>query len=176
MKKILFIFMGFILCIFAQEDTLKTSISLIKLDNHTLEANVTFHNVSNEPLRIYFIENPIFNTFQSMLYVTYSDGNIELFSEEPHPNGISVEESDFHLIDVNKSKTFTQKIEFIESRYQVKPIELQWVYKNKITKYFDPVIKSFNELLNVFYFQLGVDGVFTDFPDLVIQFLKNISQ
>jgi glycerophosphoryl diester phosphodiesterase len=37
-------------------------------------------------------------------------------------------------------------------------------------------IKSFNELLNVFYFQLGVDGVFTDFPDLVIQFLKNISQ
>jgi hypothetical protein len=135
MKKILCIFMGFILCIFAQEDTLKTSVSLIKLDNHTLAANVTFHNVSNEPLRIYFIENPIFNTFQSMLYVTYSDGNIELFSEEPHPNGISVEESDFHLIDVNKSKTFTQKIEFIEPRYQGKPIELQWVYKNKITKW-----------------------------------------
>ncbi len=34
-------------------------------------------------------------------------------------------------------------------------------------------IKDFNELLNVFYFQLGVDGVFTGFPDLVIQFLKN---
>ncbi len=135
MKKILFIFMGFVLCIFAQEDTLKTSVSLIKLDNHTLEANVTFHNVSNEPLRIYFIENPIFNTFQSMLYVAYSDGNIELFSEEPHPNGISVEESDFHLIDVNKSKTFTQKIEFIESQYQGKPIELQWVYKNQIKKW-----------------------------------------
>jgi len=37
-------------------------------------------------------------------------------------------------------------------------------------------IKDFNELLNVFYFELGVDGVFTDFPDLVIQFLKNTSQ
>ncbi len=34
-------------------------------------------------------------------------------------------------------------------------------------------IEDFNELLNVFYFQLGVDGVFTGFPDLVIQFLKN---
>lgn len=37
-------------------------------------------------------------------------------------------------------------------------------------------IKDFNELLNVFYFQLGVDGVFTDFPDYVVQFLKNTSQ
>lgn len=135
MKKIIFILMIIVLNAFAQEDTLKTSVSLIKLDNNTLEANVTFHNVSNKPLRIYFIENPIFNTFQSMLYVTYSDGNIELFSEEPHPHGMSVDESHFHLIDVNKSKTFTQKIEFIEPQYQGKPIELKWVYKNQIKKW-----------------------------------------
>jgi len=41
--------------------------------------------------------------------------------------------------------------------------------KDQIPKGF----KDFNELLNVFFFQLGVDGVFTDFPDLVTQFLKN---
>jgi len=34
-------------------------------------------------------------------------------------------------------------------------------------------IKDFNELLNVFYFQLGVDGVFAGYPGLLIQFLKN---
>lgn len=37
-------------------------------------------------------------------------------------------------------------------------------------------IKDLNELLNIFYVQLKVDGVFTDFPDLVVQFLKNTGQ
>jgi glycerophosphoryl diester phosphodiesterase len=32
---------------------------------------------------------------------------------------------------------------------------------------------SFEELLEIHYFEAGVDGVFTDFPDLAVQFLRN---
>ena len=31
---------------------------------------------------------------------------------------------------------------------------------------------SFEEMLNIFYYQVGVDGIFTDFPDRVVDFLK----
>jgi glycerophosphoryl diester phosphodiesterase len=33
-------------------------------------------------------------------------------------------------------------------------------------------IESFDELLDIFFRQAGVDGLFTDFPDLVVDFLK----
>ena len=33
--------------------------------------------------------------------------------------------------------------------------------------------KSFNDLLDIFLYQIGVDGVFTDFPDLAVEFVKN---
>lgn len=32
--------------------------------------------------------------------------------------------------------------------------------------------KDFNDLLKIFYFDIGVDGVFTDFPDKAVQFLQ----
>ncbi len=34
---------------------------------------------------------------------------------------------------------------------------------------------NFEELLKIFYFEVGVDGVFTDFPDRVVDFLKDQS-
>ena len=40
--------------------------------------------------------------------------------------------------------------------------------EGRIPKY----AKDFNDLLNIFYFQVGVDGVFTDFPDLAVDFLQ----
>lgn len=33
--------------------------------------------------------------------------------------------------------------------------------------------KSFENLLDVFLYQIGVDGLFTDFPDLAVKFVKN---
>ena len=38
----------------------------------------------------------------------------------------------------------------------------------RIPKY----VSSFEEMLNIFYYQVGVDGVFTDFPDRVVDFLR----
>jgi glycerophosphoryl diester phosphodiesterase len=32
--------------------------------------------------------------------------------------------------------------------------------------------KDFDDLLKIFYFDIGVDGVFTDFPDKAVQFLQ----
>ena len=36
-------------------------------------------------------------------------------------------------------------------------------------------VGSFEEMLDVFYYEVGVDGVFTDFPDRVVDFLKSTS-
>jgi glycerophosphoryl diester phosphodiesterase len=40
--------------------------------------------------------------------------------------------------------------------------------KGRVEKYAD----SFEHMLDIFYFELGVDGVFTDFPDRAVNFLK----
>jgi len=37
-----------------------------------------------------------------------------------------------------------------------------------------PGIASFDELLDIFFKQAGVDGVFTDFPDLVVEYLRQL--
>jgi glycerophosphoryl diester phosphodiesterase len=31
---------------------------------------------------------------------------------------------------------------------------------------------SFEDMLNIFYYQVGIDGLFTDFPDRVVDFLR----
>ena len=36
-------------------------------------------------------------------------------------------------------------------------------------------VSTFDELLDVFFNEVGVDGIFTDFPDLVVSFLENKS-
>ena len=35
---------------------------------------------------------------------------------------------------------------------------------------------DFDELLDIFYFQIGVDGVFTDFPDRAVDFLERMKE
>jgi len=40
--------------------------------------------------------------------------------------------------------------------------------KNKIP----PYAKNFDDLLDIFLYQIGVDGVFTDFPDLAVEFIN----
>jgi len=42
--------------------------------------------------------------------------------------------------------------------------------KGRIPEY----AKDFNDLLDIFYRQLAVDGIFTDFPDLAVQYLNSI--
>ena len=36
-----------------------------------------------------------------------------------------------------------------------------------------PYAKDYDDLLRIFFDEVGVDGVFTDFPDLTVQFLEN---
>ena len=36
-----------------------------------------------------------------------------------------------------------------------------------------PYATSFENLLDIFLYQIGVDGIFTDFPDLAVKFVKN---
>jgi len=36
-----------------------------------------------------------------------------------------------------------------------------------------PYVSTFDELLELFLFGVDVDGVFTDYPDLAVQFLRS---
>jgi len=40
--------------------------------------------------------------------------------------------------------------------------------EGRVAKY----ASSFTDMLNIFYFKLGVDGVFTDFPDIAVALLN----
>jgi glycerophosphoryl diester phosphodiesterase len=40
--------------------------------------------------------------------------------------------------------------------------------------YIPQYASDFDELLDIFYFQIGVDGVFTDFPDRAVEFLEKM--
>ena len=42
--------------------------------------------------------------------------------------------------------------------------------EGRVAKY----ASSFTDMLNIFYFKLGVDGVFTDFPDKAVELLKDV--
>lgn len=118
----------------ATPKALTTSVAL-KVLGKSLEAEVTFTNSSDSPLYVYFIDSPIFNSFQSRFYLLHQNGKKSFVLQEPHPHGYSVNISDFHLIDANDSKTFLQKIEYFDLIERSKPLILEWVYENKITKW-----------------------------------------
>jgi len=54
-----------------------------------------------------------------------------------------------------------------DSGLQVHPYTLR-LEKDKTP----PYAKSFEHLLDIFLYQIGVDGVFTDFPDLAVEFVR----
>jgi glycerophosphoryl diester phosphodiesterase len=37
-------------------------------------------------------------------------------------------------------------------------------------------VSSFEELLQIFFYEVEIDGIFTDFPDLVVDYLKKNSR
>ena len=40
--------------------------------------------------------------------------------------------------------------------------------------YIPQYASDFDDLLDIFYFQIGVDGAFTDFPDRAVEFLEKM--
>jgi len=77
-----------------------------------------------------------------------------------------------HLVSKNSNKaqlTFTHLVEEAhQNNLQVHPYTFRRD-KGEIPDYAD----NFTDLLDIFYFQADVDGLFTDFPDLAVQFLAD---
>ncbi len=130
----LFALLGGLFTSLTADEVLRTSVKFVKLGKE-LEVKVRFENISDRPVRVYFIENPIFNSFQSAFTVVHKDGTKSFIAEEPQPHGYVVTESDFHLIAPCHSKTFKQKIGNVTLGSGSNPAGIEWEYSNTITKW-----------------------------------------
>lgn len=117
------------------DDRLHTSLAVVSMSHDTVEIEMRFENVSNTPLRIYYIDDPIFNGFQSSFYLRSESGEKKYIGEEPHPHGYAVSQKDFHLILPHKSKSFRQKFKTKSIFTSGKANDLVWHYTNRIVKW-----------------------------------------
>ncbi len=146
----------------AAKDALQTSISIVSQESSLadgFEVKMVFENVSNKPLRVYYIDSPIFNTFQSRHFLIDENGKKYYISEEPHPHGYVVSQKDFHLIPAYERKVFTQKFDVLN--LTIKPYRLNWIYENCIKRWEGGVrtlngkTKSLFDDIDISYIWLG---------------------
>lgn len=96
-----------------------------------------FHNISEKPIRIYFLKGYYFRSFQSFFYLETNEKKNQFISPLSPPHGYVVDEKDFHLINPSKMISFESTVN-ISNRYREKftnGSQLTWVYKNSITKW-----------------------------------------
>jgi len=133
MKKIIYIVLTVVFSFSKADETLHTSVYLLK-SRTGFKVRVTFENISHKALHIYFIDNPVFNTFQSYFYVVDRKGKKCFLSDDPSPHGLHVGRSDFHMIGAGAKKSFIQKIDNIDCNIKKRAAKMVWVYKNRIDK------------------------------------------
>jgi len=114
------------------DDRLQISLAIVFMSHDTVKIEMQFENVSNMPLRIYYINDPIFNSFQSSFYLKSESGEKKYIGEEPHPHGHAVSKKDFYLILPHKSKSFIQKFKTKSIFTSGKANDLVWRYTNRI--------------------------------------------
>jgi hypothetical protein len=111
-------------------EALKTSINVIAKNENSIEVDLVFENVSEKPLRIYYIDDPLFSRTQNSFYVKDKRGKNHFeIDDAPPPHGYMLSEKNFYLIASKDKKIFRQKI-----LLQVKnSVSLQWIYRNQLT-------------------------------------------
>jgi len=75
------------------------------------------------------------------------------------------------LVDKNSAKGNLKIMDMVERAKKAGLVIHPYTFRKEAV-YLPKYANSFDELLDVFYNVVGVDGVFTDFPDLVVEFLK----
>jgi len=116
----------------ADDNALKISMELKERTEDTLSVNLIFKNVSQKPLRIYYIDDPLFSRTQNSFYLIDKHGKRYFELEEgPPPHGYVVSEKDFYLIEAKHKKQFGTRV-----AVPVKdPLALEWVYSNQISSW-----------------------------------------
>ena len=104
--------------------------------NHgsTIELTLEFRNISQDDLRIYLVDPPIFRALQSDLAILAPDGKLLDRQPEPHPHGYVVSERDFPPLAPGVTRRFTQPLFLDPKLADASPGDLQvrWTYRNKI--------------------------------------------
>lgn len=100
----------------------------------TLELALEFRNLSQDDLRIYLVDPPIFRALQSDLAILAPDGKFLDSQPEPHPHGYVVGERDFPQIAPGATLRFTQPLTLKPKLGEALSDDLQirWTYRNKI--------------------------------------------
>ncbi len=112
-------------------NALKTSVVLNGINKNAFSMTLTFQNISSHPLRIYYIDDPLFNKTMNTFYAVTKSAKKVFDQEEVPPHGMTVNEKDFYLIAPQSKKVFN-----VEVRLSVKnPQTLVWRYHNKITSW-----------------------------------------
>ena len=110
--------------------SLKTSIVVHKKKSDTLYVDLVFENVSEKPLHIYYINDPLFGRTQNRFYMIDKHGKRYFELEEPPPpHGYVVSENDFYLIAPQSKKRFSVKVVLPIKN----PVSVEWVYSNRVT-------------------------------------------
>ena len=112
-------------------NALKTSVVFTGVNKNDFSMALTFKNISSQPLRIYYIDDPLFNNTMNSFYAISKRGKKVFDQEAVSPHGITVSKKDFYLIAPKSKKVFNVDVSLPVKKPQV----LVWRYHNKITSW-----------------------------------------
>jgi len=110
---------------------LKTSLVVVNKHDNQIEVNMVFENISDNPLRIFYIDAPLFYKTHNHFYFVDGQGKKYFDMEEVPPHGLIVTAKDFYLIAPHEQKHFSAKI-----MLPVKDVKkVHWRYDNTLTSW-----------------------------------------
>ena len=100
------------------------------------DVGLVFKNTSERPLRIYFVRNEVFRSFQSRFDVLLHGKSMSITGISP-PHGYVVTEKDFHWVKAKSEILFHQTLSLSEAGIDedVREFTLQWTYENRLSRW-----------------------------------------
>jgi len=100
------------------------------------DVGLVFKNTSERPLRIYFVRNEVFRSFQSRFDALFYGKPMSITRISP-PHGYVVTEKDFHWIGTKSEMLFHQTLSLSEAgiKEDVREFTLQWTYENRLSRW-----------------------------------------
>ena len=111
--------------------TLKTSLEVLTQKEKYIELRLVFENISDKPLRIFYMDHTLFSRVQNSFYFIDSRGKKYFEMEDVPPHGFLVHAQDFYLIAPYEKKSFIVKMTLPTKEMK----KIYWRYHNKLTSW-----------------------------------------
>ena len=100
------------------------------------DVGLVFKNTSDRPLRIYFVRNEVFRSFQSRFWILVRGKPVPITRVSP-PHGYVVTEKDFHWVEAKSEILFHQALSLAEAGLEkdIETFTLQWAYENTLSRW-----------------------------------------